>query len=621
MRDSGVVDHLSVHHRTHPQQQQEAVSLSPTSLSARGEYGDDDMSGRFTEGQDVLARWSDGLFYLGTITKIDPEKQRCFVVFEDRSKSWVLWKDIQTGDEDDDDEDDDDIVCSICQQETSDEPNEIVICDKCGQGYHQLCHSPIIDASVIDSDDKWLCSECELTSMPKRGGGHRRGASTKSFLQPEQQQQQQQQQHMELHVSFPYALEELVWDQGHKTNIQQCYCYCGGPGDWYLKMLQCNRCQQWFHEACLHCFEMPMLYGDRFYLFICSVCNAGPEYLSRLPLRWEDVSHLSLYNLSVIHKKKYFDSEMELMAYINGNWELLQLGELAHTPKSERYESVLEALNNNSSLFMSGKEVKKKKHLFGLRIRFPPAPPNSDESTSRVMERASHEITIKGCKSNKILSAMSTLTNGRDKKKKKKRKHGARSLERLDKPQHSSELLPQQLRRPLPLEPHALDHFTSIKSERSALSSRTSDVESIGALSTSETTSTSISRQSSLCSSSKMRTTACIMPVSPPPIKRKRGRPRRALQPPYPEIPPPSHADPDPSATVMLNSLPGLHSTDIVLGMDPSSQLSHLKSSISSYFGAAGRLACGEKYKVLARRVTLDGKVQYLVEWEGVTAS
>uniref|UniRef100_A0A4W6FCE1 Metal response element binding transcription factor 2 n=1 Tax=Lates calcarifer TaxID=8187 RepID=A0A4W6FCE1_LATCA len=614
-RDSGVVDHLSVHHRAHPQRQQQAVSLSPTSLSARGEYGGDGMSGRFTEGQDVLARWSDGLFYLGTITKIDRDKQRCFVVFEDRSKSWVLWKDIQTGEEDDEDDEDDDIVCSICQDETSEEPNEIVICDKCGQGYHQLCHSPIIDASVIDSDDKWLCSECELTSMPKRGGAHRRGASAKGFLQP-----QQQQQHMELHLSFPYAPEELVWDQGHKTNTQQCYCYCGGPGEWYLKMLQCNRCQQWFHEACLHCLQMPMLYGDRFYLFVCSVCNGGPEYLNRLPLRWEDVTHLSLYNLSVIHKKKYFDSEMDLMAYINDNWELLQLGELAKTPRSERYESVLEALNNNSSMFMSGKEVKKKKHLFGLRIRFPPAPPNSNEPTSRVMERASHEITIKGCKSTKAPSGMRPLTNGTEKKK-KKRKQGARSLETLAKPQRSSELLSQQIRKPLPLESHAFDHLTSIKSDRSLLSSRTSDVESIGALSTSETTSTSISRQSSLCSSSKTRTTACVMPVSSPPIKRKRGRPRRALQPPNPEIPPPSHTDPNPSATEMLSTLPGLHSADIVHGMDPNSQLSHLKSSISSYFGAAGRLACGEKYKVLARRVTLDGKVQYLVEWEGVTAS
>ncbi|XP_029309925.1 metal-response element-binding transcription factor 2 isoform X2 [Cottoperca gobio] len=606
MRDSGVVDHLSVHHRAVPQRQQQAVSLSPTSLSAQGEYGEDGMSDRFTEGQDVLARWSDGLFYLGTITKINRDKQRCFVVFEDRSKSWVLWKDIQTGDEDDADDEEDDIVCSICQDETSDEPNEIVICDKCGQGYHQLCHSPIIDASVIDSDDKWLCSECELTSLPKRGGAHMRAASAPGFLQ--------QEQHVGLHLSLPYALEELVWDQGHKTNIQQCYCYCGDPGDWYLKMLQCNGCQQWFHDACLHCLQMPMLYGDRFYLFICSVCNGGPEYLSRLPLRWEDVTHLSLYNLSVIHKKKYFDSEMHLMSYINDNWEQLQLGELANTPRSERYESVLEALNNNRNMFMSGKEVKKKKHLFGLRIRFPPVPPNSDEPGSRVMERASHEITIKGCKSTKALSGMracSTLANGTEKKKKKRRKEG---------PQRS-ELLPQEVQKPLRLEPHTLDHLTSIKSEQSLPSSRTSDVESIGALSTTETTSTSISRQSSLCSSSKMRSTACIMPVSAPPLKRKRGRPRRTLQPPNSEIPPPSHGDSNPSPTEMLSPLPGLHSTNIVHGMDPNSQLSHLKSSISTYFGAAGRLACGEKYKVLARRVTLDGKVQYLVEWEGVTAS
>lgn len=36
-----------------------------------------------------------------------------------------------------------------------------------------------------------------------------------------------------------------------------------------------------------------------------------------------DIAHLCLYNLSVIHKKKYFDSELELMTYINENWDRL----------------------------------------------------------------------------------------------------------------------------------------------------------------------------------------------------------------------------------------------------------------------------------------------------------
>ncbi|XP_021468584.1 metal-response element-binding transcription factor 2 isoform X1 [Oncorhynchus mykiss] len=600
-RDSTELEHLPVHQRKANSHRQHKTPVSLTSVEpaedGHGGNMDTNLSDKFKEGQEVLARWSDGLFYLGIITKINKGKQRCFVVFEDRSKSWVLWKDIQTGDEGGED-----MVCTICQDECSEEPNEIVICDKCGQGYHQLCHSPVIDSSLIDTDEKWLCGECVLATT----------ANKDALKGPRAQQ--------EMNHSLPYALEYLVWDQGHKTNSQQCYCYCGGPGDWYLKMLQCNRCKQWFHEACIQCFKTPMLYGDRFYLFICSVCNSGPEYLKRLPLRWVDVAHLSLYNLSVIHKKKYFDSELELMTYINDNWDQLQLRELSATPQSDRYESILEALNSNHSMFMSGKEIKKKKHLFGLRIRFPPGPQSSEVLADRgEPERASNEIKIKGRKAIQPLTNTSELTNGVVKKAKKRKKQGGHSLETLAKLRRSSELLAQDVTPPQLLDSHSLDLLaSSSRTDRSLPSSSTSDVDSVGAVSTTETTSTNLSRQSSLCISSKTRT-GRNWPIAKPPLKRRRGRPRRVpLLPPNHAIPP---QHPGPHAPEPQNTLPGLHSTDIVHGLGPGGQLSHLKSSISSYFGAAGRLECGEKYRVLARRVTLDGKVQYLVEWEGVTAS
>ncbi|XP_019523114.1 PREDICTED: metal-response element-binding transcription factor 2 isoform X5 [Hipposideros armiger] len=536
MRDSTGAGNSLVHKRS-PLRRNQKTPTSLTKLSLQDVHKVKKPACKFEEGQDVLARWSDGLFYLGTIKKINILKQSCFIIFEDSSKSWVLWKDIQTGATGSGE-----MVCTICQEEYSEAPNEMVICDKCGQGYHQLCHTPHIDSSVIDSDEKWLCRQCVFATTTKRGGALKKGPNAKALQVMKQ--------------TLPYSVADLEWDAGHKTNVQQCYCYCGGPGDWYLKMLQCCKCKQWFHEACVQCLQKPMLFGDRFYTFICSVCSSGPEYLKRLPLQWVDIAHLCLYNLSVIHKKKYFDSELELMTYINENWDRLHPGELADTPKSERYEHVLEALNDYKTMEVSnGIEKKGKKKSVGR----PPGP-----YTRKMIQKTAEPSLDK-----ESISENPTLD------------------------------LPCSIGRP----------------EGTAHSSNTSDVDFTGASSAKETTSSSIARHYGLSDSRKRTRTGRSWPAAIPHLRRRRGRlPRRALQTQNSEI----VKDDEGKEDYQFDEL----NTEILNNLaDQELQLNHLKNSITSYFGAAGRIACGEKYRVLARRVTLDGKVQYLVEWEGATAS
>ncbi|KAG9483148.1 metal-response element-binding transcription factor 2 isoform X2 [Eleutherodactylus coqui] len=581
MRDATAVGNSLVLKRS-PFRQNKKASASLTKASVRHGQKTKRQASKFEEGQDVLARWSDGLFYLGTIKKINKFHQSCFILFEDSSKSWVLWKDIQTGATESGE-----MVCTICQEEYSEAPNEIVICDKCGQGYHQLCHTPKIDPSVIDTDEKWLCRQCVFATTTKRGGALKKGPNAKALQVMKQ--------------TLPYNVEDLEWDVGHKTNVQQCYCYCGGPGDWYLKMLQCCKCKQWFHEACVQCLQKPMLYGDRFYTFICSVCNSGPEYLKRLSLRWVDIAHLCLYNLSVIHKKKYFDSELELITYINDNWDLLHPGELADTPKPERYEHILDALNENKTMFMSGKEIKKKKHLFGLRIRVPPVPPNAAVKLEKE-ESTSHEFKIKGRKSSKLLPVTKEENNTEVKKRKPVgRPPGSHRRKILQNDTCDAPCLKMES-----------DAILKTNILNSSDQRHNSDFESNGAASSQETTSASISSPPSDMRRVTRTGRSWSIPVPPP---RKRGRhPRKALQAHNSDIGRNDERKEDPPLTGP--------NTDIVKNVtDHDLQLHHLKNSITSYFGAAGRIACGEKYRILARRVTVDGKVQYLVEWDGATAS
>lgn len=50
---------------------------------------------------------------------------------------------------------------------------------------------------------------------------------------------------------------------------------------------------------------------------------------------------------------------------------------------------------------------------------------------------------------------------------------------------------------------------------------------------------------------------------------------------------------------------------------EPDINMDDLKSSVNIYFGAANRIATGERFVVKAKRIGPTGKMEYLIEWEG----
>ncbi|KAJ8039430.1 Metal-response element-binding transcription factor 2 [Holothuria leucospilota] len=594
----------------------------------------------FSDGMDVLARWTDGLVYLGTIQRVEEDKARCLVSFEDNSLHWVLFKDIQKGQME---VETDDIKCCVCDDGKSDAPNEIVICDKCGTGFHQLCHQPFIESGFLKSEEvQWLCRKCIFANSVKVGGASNKGQAAKIF--------------QEVKRSLPYKLEDLIWDKNHRTNIQKCFCYCGGPGDWYLKMLQCCRCMQWFHEACIQCLSTPMLYGDRFFLFVCSVCNSGPEYIRRLPLKWIDLTHLILYNMTLTFGKKYYVLEDDILPFLNEKWNMLQVDHLA-SRRSEKHNFILSALQSSHSKFACGKEVKKKKDLWGLRNRSPPVPPAVvlpavGQITDEVMNNfqsvgGSKVMTFvpAGKSFNVHLPSTSPIPTC--------------VVRRARKSKHLSK---EELERETKLARKRLLAATSKKVDRSPSENQNYQgyrgampapprVQRLGSsiLDCIEPLETALERDRLTTIATVHHPRCFVAPTSvhlplPPPgnttgtqklevpkVKKKRGRKPKHPKPELPKIKKkrgrkpknyvpenlhyPSQAAGDTGGHSKVNQ----DQTDVGVNGCSESNMKTLMSSVTSYFGAEGRIASGEKYKVLAKRKTTNGIYQYLIQWEGTT--
>ncbi|XP_071447791.1 polycomb protein Pcl [Hetaerina americana] len=331
----------------------------------------------FIEGEDVLLASKDGCYYLGTVVEVDAASDRCLVKFGDNTQRWSSLKDVAKLASQSEHE----LLCVVCKKSNSKAYDTILVCDRCGRGYHQTCHRP--NVNVVEVDTPWTCSRCvENGRRPHRANTVDVGIGTHAVRKevaivagPVETVSPAVSKETRI-MGLSYDVEALTWDSQHRINTEQKYCYCGSAGEWFWRMLQCGRCRQWFHDRCLSCLKYPLYCGDRFYIFVCAVCNHGTEFVRRLEMQLVDVVHLALFNLTVLNAKKYYDFDTLLIPYINDNWKYLQLPlKLYESNPDERKDDILSVLQNNRNKFKCGREIKKKTTIWGLRVRAPPPAP------------------------------------------------------------------------------------------------------------------------------------------------------------------------------------------------------------------------------------------------------
>lgn len=283
--------------------------------------------------------------------------QLCLIRYEDESVYWTHFKDIHKQ-LSSSTMSDSDILCTECKDGTSNPPNEIVICDVCNQGYHQNCHKPIVDDSILGTDDDWTCRVCLYALGTKEGGAMKDSKIGKALRLTK--------------TVLAYDINLLNWNDNHQINHENIYCYCGGPGKYYSKMLQCSICSQWFHEACIQELDAPVLEGDCYFKFYCGVCKNGKEQVIKMVMNWSDMIALVLNNLTISQSKQFFDLHQEIIPFIRKNAASLKVNQdLKTLSREELIEKVADTLPKYKKKFICGREVRKKSSLWALRISYP----------------------------------------------------------------------------------------------------------------------------------------------------------------------------------------------------------------------------------------------------------
>lgn len=181
-------------------------------VSVEGTSNTMNRSHPFRMDDEVLAELDGGNFYLGTI--VDRKNDSVLLRFANGTDKWAPISKLTKLNINEKNP-----MCIVCK-----EYDEIVqVCSQCHRGFHKKCTT--FSKSDECSADSWCCYFCS--------------------------------------TSIEAEERRMSVEKPTKTTETSSGCYCGERGDWFMQMLQCARCLQWFHAKCITCLNFPLYFGDR----------------------------------------------------------------------------------------------------------------------------------------------------------------------------------------------------------------------------------------------------------------------------------------------------------------------------------------------------------------------
>ncbi|KAH8253997.1 hypothetical protein KR032_007925 [Drosophila birchii] len=319
--------------------------------------------------EDVFIKCNDGRFYLGTI--IEQTSEQFLIRFDDQSEQWCEPGKLRklggssssstsaaggggSGGSSSDGSNSTPAsgpMCVACKR--TDIEDVVEICERCGRGYHRGCTVEIVTGSGI-----WNCKRCAKPMKMQQPLNH-------EITKP-----------AGICRQLPYHADKLSWDEKHRVNEEQIYCYCGKPGKFDHNMLQCCKCRNWFHTQCMQNFKRKLLRGDTFFVFCCTVCNQGVEFVRRLQIDWVDVLHIALYNLRKHQHQKYHHLLKDIWPFILEQRHQLPICEQWRAlPETALMERIKQTLKDHAERFVCGREFKRAPAFYALRHSGPPLTP------------------------------------------------------------------------------------------------------------------------------------------------------------------------------------------------------------------------------------------------------